>query len=312
MSVEETAEEKKQAQKVLLMILIATSLLICCCVVMLILYFVMLFSARPNLLQPRTLTPVSLEEINSGTALGKFYFGLDDVDDFCHVKRQTDKFSQEEILKSEYLYLSIPFATKYENEKVAWDVYDLHGKSILDGDKHHVTLDSDMDHCLTGYIFINPRTEPGNYILEVKHENKLAYREVFTITPSDLDKIHRPTRKPFGNITMGRRIDDNTCTATDQSSSNTYNLTDLKDDPWFYIASPFQLSDLDKEVYWSVRNANNKNIFGSRRIKRVIYDKMDLCFWQGFSMKDFPAGKYTIFIEDDQFKVIYQSDFELK
>jgi len=97
--------------------------------------------------------------------------------------------------------------------------------------------------------------------------------------------------------------------ADHQSSSNSYSLTSLKDDPWFYIASPFQLSDLNKKIYWSVRDGNGQDIFNT---DRVIYDKLDLCFWQGFSMEGSSAGKYTVVVQDDKLKVLYQTDFELK
>lgn len=305
MSTEETSSPKDQTPKILIITIIAVSILLCCCVVGLILFL----STRQALNLLATPTPLSLKEINSGTGLGKFYFGLDGVDDTCHVIRQTDKFSQEDILRSEYVYFSIPFTTQDEGQEVQWDIYDLQGQSILDGNKQPVTLTSSQNHCLTGYLGIDPRTKPGDYILEVKHENQMAYREVFAISASDLDKIPRTTRKPFGDITVGRNIDIDKCVADHQSSLNTYSLTDLKDAPWFYIVSPFQLSDIDKKIYWSVRNADGKNIF---YIKRVIHDKLDLCFWQGFSMEDSPAGKYTVVIQDDRFKILYQTDFELK
>lgn len=309
MNTEDSSEPKNESRNIVMILVIAAVVLICCCVVSLIIFFAVAIPASRNLLKRATPTAMSLEEVNGGTALGKFYFGLDDIDDLCHITTKPYTFSQEEILKNEYIYLSVPFSAKYEGQEVQWDVYNVQGESILDGNKQPATLTSKMDHCLKGYISINPREKPGTYVLVVTHENKLAYRQAFTITASDLDKVPRPQRKAFGDISVGRDIHTTACAAGKQSASNTYTLDDIKTDPWFYLASPFQLSDIDKTIYWSVRNTKGTDIY---HVKRKIQDNIKLCFWQGFSMEDSPAGKYTVIIKDDQSSILYQSDFELK
>jgi hypothetical protein len=90
----------------------------------------------------------------------------------------------------------------------------------------------------------------------------------------------------------------------------TYHIKILKDDPWFYFVSPYQLSDLDKKFYWSVLNENGIKVHSGT--ERVIDDDIDLCLWQGFSMENAPPGVYILLIEDESLKELYKTTFELK
>jgi hypothetical protein len=297
-------------------IVLIVALLICgwlgCFIIGLVYYLAVLLSRNPAPLfqgiRQQTPTAISLEEVNSVSTLGTFYFGLDDVNSLCQVKQQVDRVSQEDILRYQFLYFSVPFDSKYEGQRIDWSVYNLRGEYIDSGPRQSLTLDGDLKQCLKVDLYLNPRTDPGTYILEVRFTGKLAYRKVFTISYSDLNKIPRPNRKPFGDIQVGRLVDLDTCTVG--HLSNTFSLVDIDDDPWFYIASPFQIEDIGKKIYWSVYTSSGYALF--KRYERTLYDDINLCFWQGFSVQGISAGKYSVVIEDDQLNVLYQWHFEIK
>jgi hypothetical protein len=290
-------------------ILVLVGISVCCCLAAVGLYIVAFASSLPLLIETarRTPTPISLTEVNSVSPLGKFYFGRKYADNFCHINEKVDEFSQEDLLRDRYLNFSVPFASKYQGKHLTWFVYDEYGKKIDIG-KPRYTLDADLENCFEGLVSLSPRSEPGRYFLEIYFENQLAFKEVFTITYSDLTKVPRPKRKPLGDFSVGRNINstETTCNADGQLAST----AEMLDDPWFYIVSPYQLSDIDKKFYWTVRDEKGKAIFN--RVERVIDDDIDLCLWQGFSMESSKPGVYTVVIEDTTNKILYQTTFELK
>jgi len=308
MDTQEIPEKGNQNRKTLLIVAAIVSGVLCCCAVGLVLYFGLLLYIAPKLtktIAPQTPTPISLEEVNSTSPLGKFYFGLDDVNDACVVIRQTSEVSQEELLRSQYIYFSAHFDKKEEGQTVYWSVYDTKGQKIEDDSRKESVLSSAQNNCLKAVIVVNPHTQPGRYVFEVTYNKQIAYRHVFTVKYSDLSKIPRPNRKPFGAFKLGRSIHTAPCTISDQSG-----VYSLADGPWVYFMSPFQVGDVDKKVYWSVFDPGGKSIFG--KVERTVVDNINLCFWQGFSMENEPAGKYRVVIEDDKGVVLYETTFELK
>lgn len=284
-----------------------------CCLAAVCLYVLIIGLSFPFLRDRarRTPTPISLVEVNSTSPLGKFTFGHGDVDDFCHVKTQIDTFSQEDLLRDSRIDFSAQFASEYEGKHLSWDVYDEKGNVVeLKKVSDTYTLSSEMKNCFDVLFRMSPRSKPGKYILEVKYEEQLAFREVFTITYSDLTKIPRPNREPFGNFSFGRRVlaDETSCETRGQVPS--YPIKTLTDDPWFYVASPYQISDIGKKFYLTVRDAQGELLFDHE--EREIDDDINLCVWMGFSMAEDPAGKYDVIIEDEHSKVIYETTFELK
>ena len=296
-----------------LVILVAiTGTLVCCCCIGLLLYFglILSISRRALTLQPpqETPTPIPLVNENPASQLGKFSFGFDGVNDACQVNRPVDTFSQEDLLRNELLYFSTTFGTRDEGQNIDWALYNAQGQAIDQERSQTMQLSSNLHHCAQVLIVINTRTEAGTYILEVMYQKKLAYRQVIHITYSDLSKIPRPKRTPLGEFSLGRAVNSQTCIADNQSSA--YSLIAVKNDPWFYLLAPFQLSDIGKKIYLSVYQSNGGALF--RREEQTIEDDINLCFWEGFSMEDEPAGKYTVVIEDEQFVVLYKTEFELR
>jgi hypothetical protein len=262
--------------------------------------------ATPTGLVP-TRTPSPVREVNSASPLGKFYFGLDGVNGGCQVQRQVSSMSQEDILRSQYIHFSAPFGKLLEGQSVYWSVYGLNGKVYYAG--RELALSADSNHCLHVRIPLNPQSPPGEYVVEVRYQQSLAFRKIFRITASDLSKVPRPQgREPFGAISIGRQVEDMQCSVVYQGS--TYRLKDLQYDPWFYIVSPFQPKDIGKKFYWSVFTENGDPLF--YREEGTIDDDLGLCFWQGFSMEGYPAGTYTAIVEDEQSVVLYKTVFELK
>ena len=241
----------------------------------------------------------------ASSGFNELSLGLNGVDDACKITNEVDQISQKEIFMEDTIYIASKFSDALSSESVDIIVRDPDGDIAFE--RTDWELSNEENNCFWWPIYLDPHTEPGEYVAEVSLMDIVILSHKFTVTFYDISSIERPARDPFGNFTFGRDyVDSEICEVAYQAK--VFQLEEINNDPWFYFSTPYQIDEIGITFSYSLYDANGNLIYKGDRITEDVYD---LCFWQGFSMEDEPAGEYHLLIElDNGDEIIF--DFEIQ
>jgi serine/threonine protein kinase len=229
----------------------------------------------------------------ASSGFNELSLGLNGINDACEITNEVDQISQKEIFMEDPIYIASKFSDALSNESVDIIVRDPDGDIAYE--RMDWELSNEENNCFWWPIYLDPHAEPGAYVTEVSIMDIVILRHEFTVTFYDISSIERPARAPFGNFTFGRDyVDTETCEVGYQAE--VFQLEEINNDPWFYFSTPYQMEDIGRSFYYGVYDADWNLIYDDERTTEDVYD---LCFWQGFSMEDEPAGEYFLIIELD-------------
>lgn len=248
-----------------------------------------------------------LAEGNVGAPEGSFSFGREGInEDECDVTTQVTSFSQEELIYDPWIYFSACADILSFGPELKILVWDPFGEDI-----YHDVIETSAEFFWGGRHLDGVLEPLGEYVFEIRDSNDAPlFRQLFTISQSDLSSLPWPNRMPFGAITLGQEPNMNVDDCRAQINFSGVTVAEVAENPFIEVMSPYQQTEIGEWYKWRVDSLSGEAVYDWQY--KQLEGSLDLCWWVWFSMENQQPGEYSFLLADLDDNEIYSLQFEVR